>query len=318
LRALFVLLALLVPGVASARSIGLLVTGEYLKGPTQSQAEMWLRAKRANVVTNPLPRDAINTLLNCFVLDDPKCMRSVVEARSTTDILVSIRVDVASKKQREIRLTVDWFVKGSSPVSSRRNCDRCTEDLLRATIDTILDDLMKRVPGFVGRLRVTSDPEGITVLLDGRTIGVTPIETEVPVGDHKVQLVRDGTTGEIRPISVTSEAATEVVLEVPRATSPPGPGTPPASQSSRLFPGLLIGLGIAAVGAGTALYLTSEEPTGEAPTYRDTRNLGIGVAAGGGALVLTGVIIVLATRSSSAPTIALTTGGATVGWAGRF
>jgi hypothetical protein len=317
LRAFVVFLALVMPGLASAKSIGLLVTGEHLKAPTQSAAEKWLRARASKVVTNPLPADAVNSLLNCFVLDDPKCMRSVVDARSTTDILISIRIDVAGKKHRDVRLTIDWFVKGSSPVSSRRNCDKCTEAVLRSTLGTMLDDLTKTVPGFIGRLKVSSKPQGITVLLDGRTIGVTPLETEVPVGDHEVQLARDGRTGEPTAISVTSDEPVEVELKVPAL--PPDPATaPPPQRSSRLIPGLLIGLGVAAVGTGTTLYLTSEEPTGKAPTYRDTKNLGIGVAAGGAAFVLTGVIIVLATRSSSAPTMALTTGGATVGWAGTF
>lgn len=320
MRVLLILLALLVPRVApAATSVGVLVTGEYLKGPTQQQAEKWLRARGQRVVTNPMPNDAVKILLDCFVLDDPKCMRSVVDARSTTDMLVSIRVDIASKKSREVRLTVDWFVKGHSPVSARRTCDKCTEAVLRTTVDAMLRDLSKTAPGFMGRLKVTSDPPGITVLLDNATIGVTPIEADASVGEHKVQLARDGRTGEAKTISITSQAVTEVALDAPA----PGPvegevPAPATSRPSRLLPGLLIGLGVAAIGAGTALYLTSEEPTGQSRTYRDTKNLGIGVAAGGGALVITGVIIVVATKTSSTPTMAFVPGGATVGWAGSF
>ncbi len=326
MRVLIVLLALLVPvgpGIASAKSlgVGVLVTGDVLKAPTQSQAEKWLRSRSARVVANPLPADAVNTLLNCFVLDDPKCMRSVIDARSTTDILVSIRIDVAGKKQREVRLTIDWFVKGRSPVSSRRNCDKCSETALRKTLDKMLEDLAKTVPGFMGRLEVSSDAPGITVLLDGVTVGVTPLALEVPVGDHKVQLARDGRTGEEKAITILADRPTEVELAPPAAPVPVATVATTgreAGRPSRLVPGLLIGLGVAGIGAGTALYVTSEEPTGQAPTYRDTKNLGIGLAAGGGALVLTGVIIVLATGSSSAPTIAMTPSGATFGWAGSF
>jgi hypothetical protein len=318
LRVVVVLLALLMSGVAYAKPIGVLVTGETLKSITQSEAEQWLRTRGASVNTIPLPADAVNTLLNCFVLDDPKCMRSVIEARSTTDALISIRIEVTNKKRREVRLTIDWFVKGSNPASARRNCDKCSETELRSTLDAMLESLSKTVPGFMGRLKVTSKPRGVTVLLDGKTIGITPIEIEVPVGDHKVQLAKDGRTGEIEPVSVNSESVTQVDLDVPTAPLPSRPEPPPPQRSSRLVPGLLIGLGVAAVGSGTALYLTSEEPSGQTPTYRDTQNLGIGVAAGGGALVLTGVIIVLATGSPSAPTMALTIGGATVGWAGTF
>jgi hypothetical protein len=247
-------------------------------------------------------------------------MRSVVDARSATDMLVSIRVDIASKKSREVRITVDWYVKGHSPVSARRTCDKCTEDVLRSTLDAMLDDLSKSAPGFMGKLKVLSTPTGVTVMLDNATVGVTPLETAASVGEHKVQLARDGRTGEPKTVSITSEAVTEVTLEPPSAAPAEGevPSTPATTRPSRLLPGLLIGLGVAAIGAGTALYLTSEEPTGQSRTYRDTKNLGIGVAAGGGALVLTGVIIVVATKTSSTPTMAFVPGGATVGWAGSF
>jgi len=81
---------------------------------------------------------------------------------------------------------------------------------------------------------------------------------------------------------------------------------------------VLIGIGVAGIGAGAALYFTSEEPTGMNHTYRDTKKLGMAVAGGGAALAITGVIIILATGGTSGPTVSTTAGGATVGWIGRF
>lgn len=319
--AMVVVCAVFVPRIAAAdKPVGILVTGQYLRGPTQAQAQKWLHSQGKRVVTTAMPSDAVKTLLDCFVLDDPKCTRGVVEARATTETLITIRVDVASKKQREIRLTVDWFVKGHSPVSARRTCDRCTEAVLRSTIDTLLADLAKTAPGFMGMLEVTSDPPGITVLLDNATIGVTPLERNVPVGEHTVQLVRDGRTGEARSVTVAAGAPTKLALEAPLAATPIGTVPEGGSQGrrSRLVPGLLIGVGVAAIGTGIALYLLDEDPTGQGRTYRDTEKLGIGVAAGGGALLLTGAIILVVTKSSSTPTVSMMPGGATVGWAGRF
>jgi hypothetical protein len=306
------------PHIATAdERVGVLVTGEYLRRPTEQQTELWLRNRERKAIVPALPTDAIKTVLDCFVLDDPKCERSVIEARATTDALISIRVDVASKKARDIRLTIDWFVKGHSPVTNRRTCDSCTEEVLRKTIDAMLTELSKTVPGFLGHLSVKSDPPGITVMLDNATIGVTPLETDVTVGRHKVQLARDGRTTEGKVITVTADSAAEITIAPPTAAAPPSGSM--SQRPSRLVPGLFIGLGVAAIGAGTALYLTSEEPTGKSPTYRDTKPLGIGVAAGGGALVLVGVIIVVATKPSSTPTVSvLPEGGAAVGWAGTF
>jgi hypothetical protein len=321
LRALLVFFAVVIasPHVAAAEDrVGVLVTGEYLRRPTEQQTEMWLRNRERKPVVPALPTDAIKTLLDCFVIDDPKCSRSVVDARALTETLISVRVDVGSKKDRDIRLTMDWFVKGHPPVSSRRTCDGCTEEVLRKTIDAMLGELSKTVPGFLGHLSVKSDPPGITVMLDNATIGVTPLESDVPVGRHKVQLARDGRTTDGKIITVTADSAAEIKMDPPAAGGPES-GASTVQRPSRLVPGLFIGLGVAAIGAGTALYLTSEEPTGKSPTYRDTKPLGIGVAAGGGALVIVGVIIVVATKPSSTPTVSvLPEGGAAIGWAGSF
>jgi hypothetical protein len=322
LLALALYTATVSPATAANKSVGVLVSGESMKMPAQSQAEKWLRGHGQKVITNPMPVDAVKILLDClkilldcFVLDDPKCMSSVVDARSTTDSLVSIRVDVASKKQRELRLTIDWFVKGHGPVSVRRTCDDCSDETLRETIDAMLGELVKTVPGFMGRVKVTSTPPGITVLLDNETIGVTPLERDVAVGAHEIRLARDGRTSEPKSITVESGPALEVTLQPPPAGTDVGPRT---EHRSRLLPGLCIGIGVAAIAAGTALYLTDEDPTGKAPTYRDTAPLGVGMGAGGAALLLTGVIVIAATSSSSTPTMAVTPGGATVGWAARF
>ena len=264
---------------------------------------------------DPLPAPAVKTLLDCFVLDDPKCMRSVVDARSSTDSLVSIRVDVASKKDREVRLTIDWFVKGHSPVSARRTCEECTESVLRATIDAMLLDLAKTSPGFMGRIKVISDPPGIPVLLDGQTVGVTPVERDVPAGEHTLKLVRDGRTGEEKTITVESGSLAEVTLAPP----PAGDDVPPAGRRSRVVPGIMIGIGLGGIAAGTALYLTSEEPSGENRTYRDTKLPGYIIGGAGAAVALTGVILIVATGRSSGPNVAMTPGGgATIGWTGRF
>lgn len=322
---LFALLSLcLVPRSADAKSIGVLVTGEYLKTPTQQQAAKWLADKGHDVVASPLPTEAVKTLLNCFVLDDPKCMRGVVETRSTTATLVSIRIDVGSKKTREVRITIDWFAKGHSPASARRTCDKCTEDVLRSTIDSMLEDLAKTAPGFTGTVKLTSDPAGMTILMDNKTVGVTPLELTVPTGSHTFKLVVDGRTGPEKTVDVP-DTTMDLALEGPPAAASDITGEPREKpqvvveqRRSRLLPGLMIGIGLAGVGAGAALYLTSEEPDGSSRTYRDTKNLGIGVAAGGAALALTGVIIILATKSTTGPTVSMTPGSAMVGWAGSF
>lgn len=318
MRALVLVLALLVPRLAAAERVGLVVLGDSSAKPTREAAAKWFRDHEDEAVTNALPSDAIKTLQDCFVVDDPKCSRSVIDARATEDSVVTIRVEVASKKDKDVRLTIDWFIKGHNAISSRRTCDACSDAALKSTLDAMLTDLAKNKPGFMGRLRVGGTP-GLSVLVDGATVGVTPLDQAIPAGSHKIRLAQDGRMGEEKFVTLKSDVATEVTLEAPPTEASGLPPQVVAGKPSRVLPGVMIGVGLAGIGAGTALYLTSEEPTGTNRTYRDTKKLGIGIAAGGAAVALTGVIIILATGRDSGPTVSTTPdGGAAVSWFGRF
>ena len=318
MRALVLVIALIVPRLASAERVGLVVLGDTSTKPTREAAASWFQQHQDEAVTNALPKDAIKTLQDCFVVDDPKCSRSVIEARATENSVVTIRVELSSKKDKDVRLTIDWFIKGHNAVSSRRTCDACNESALKMTLDAMLTDLAKNKPGFMGRIKVGGTP-GLSVLVDGATIGVTPLDQSIPAGSHKIRLAQDGRMGAEQSVTVKADAATEVTLEAPPTEAEGMAPQVIASKPSRVVPGVMIGVGIAGMAAGTALYLTSEEPTGTNRTYRDTKKLGIGVAAGGAAVALTGVIIILATGRDSGPTVAMTPdGGAAVAWFGRF
>lgn len=322
MRAVFVIVLALVvltwPRLAAAERVGLVVLGDSSAKSTREAAANWFHAHNDEAVTNALPKDAIKTLQDCFVVDDPKCSRSVIDARATENSVVTIRVEVSSKKNKDVRLTIDWFIKGQNAISSRRTCDACSDSALKLTLDAMLTDLAKNKPGFMGRLRVGGTP-GLSVLVDGATVGVTPLDEAVPAGSHKIRLAQDGRMGVEKSVIVKPDVATEVTLEVPPTQASGLPPQAGASKPSRVVPGVMIGIGLAGIGAGAALYLTSEEPTGTNRTYRDTKKLGIGVAAGGAAVALTGVIIILATGRESGPTVAMTPdGGAAVTWFGRF
>jgi hypothetical protein len=318
-RAAFVIvLALLVPRLAAAERVGLVVLGDTSAKSTRETASNWFRAHQDEAVTNALPRDAVKTLQDCFLVDDPKCSRSVIEARATENSVVTIRVELSSKKDKDVRVTIDWFIKGQNAISSRRTCDGCSDAALKMTLDAMLTDLAKSKPGFMGRIKVGGAP-GLSVLVDGSTVGVTPLDQPIPAGSHKIRLAQDGRMGAEQSVTVKADAATEVTLEAPPTEAEGLPPQVVSSKPSRVVPGVMIGVGLAGIAAGTALYLTSEESTGMSRTYRDTKTLGIGVAAGGAAVALTGVIIILATGRDSGPTVAMTPdGGAAVTWFGRY
>ena len=77
----------------------MLVTGDVPQGADPAaKPRSGCASTSQTVVANALPDGAVKTLLDCFVIDDPKCSRGLVDARATTDSFVSIRIDVVSKK----------------------------------------------------------------------------------------------------------------------------------------------------------------------------------------------------------------------------
>jgi hypothetical protein len=318
-RVLVVIFALLVCArVAEADNVGLLVLGDALQKPTREGADKWLRSHGQKSV-NALPSDAVKTLQDCFVVDDPRCSSSVVDARASAPSVITIRVDIASKKEKDIRLTVDWFTKGHAPVTARRTCESCTESTLKTTLDAMLSDLAKQQPGFMGRIKVTSDPSGVPVLFDNETLGVTPLERDIPVGVHKARLIRDGSMGAEKDVTVESGKTAEVTLETPPAGASVG-DTPVPLHHSRVLPITMIGVGSAAVGVGAVMYFVlHKEPDVNTHYSKDWKTPGMVTAGAGAAVALTGVIIILATPNPSGPTVSPTAdGGATIGWSGRF
>ena len=92
------------------------------------------------------------------------------------------------------------------------------------------------------------------------------------------------------------------------------------TRPSKVLPYVVLGLGVAAMGGGAALYFTSEEDTGEKLYYRDTKLAGIGVAAGGAVVTAVGTWLWIRSggEPDSAPVATLDAHGGTVGWSHAF
>ncbi|MGC4119461.1 MAG: serine/threonine-protein kinase [Myxococcales bacterium] len=83
------------------------------------------------------------------------------------------------------------------------------------------------LPVFDKRFRVTSDPEGAKVTLDGREVGTTPYRaaTPLPPGDHRLELVREGFAVASRTVNGAAGSDVFVTLEpVHLRTRAPTPG----------------------------------------------------------------------------------------------
>lgn len=280
-----VLVLLLLATPATAGTIGIVVAGDQdLHAPLTKHMDAWLRG-HGYAVGDGLDADGIKSLLNCLLIDDQGCAQGVVAARAKTDAVVYGEAR-KSRTTKATIITLYWIRKDKEPVGMRRACEECTVDLMRSTVEEVLG-LVTAAGSERGRVAIHSKPEGMTVLLDNANIGVTPLERELAVGQHQVVLMYRGQRVGERTLKVQAELTAEITIPV---TLPVEQEQRDETSGSRVLPGLALGIGGAAIAAGAILYLTSEVDDGSKPRYRDTKPLGIGVAAGGAVLVGIGFI----------------------------
>jgi hypothetical protein len=149
MRLPIVVLASLVTTTAYAERVGVVVTGEATVQPMlAAQLERWLHDHGRDVVPGPLEPDAINTLIDCFVLEDLACARGVVDARSKSRSVVFTRAEMTQNADgtRNIAVTGYWFQIDHHPIAERRLCDKCTDETLHATVDDLMLALLHDPP----------------------------------------------------------------------------------------------------------------------------------------------------------------------------
>jgi hypothetical protein len=314
LLGLAVVAALCAPARADG-DIGVIVTGESSMQPQlAAQITDWLRRHGHRLVPAPLPPDAITALIDCVVIADHGCARNVVEKRAKSSRVVFAQVDAATgagSGARDMTLTAYWFDKGHDAVAERKVCQRCTALSLRIAAD----EIMRKLAGSsAGHVKLKSDPDGARILIDGQAIGVTPLDWDLPRGNHTIAMDKPGFARASRDIVVVSDQTQVVELELqPAERDPPGTWLRPASLA-------MVVAGAGAIVAGGVLFAIDQDPGINEPMYiRNTARAGVALGAGGVVVGAVGAYLFwFRSPSASAPVAAITSDSAYVGWSGRF
>jgi len=169
-----------------------------------------------------------------------------------------------------------------------------------------------------GRLKLRSTPEGLTVMLDGEKIGVTPIERELAAGAHSITLVHDGKLVGERKVEIDAGAVAEVTIPVDLSRG----DVSQRGGSSRLAPVLLwVGGGLALAGSSVGFYLGQQggpDHPDDLYVYPGATTTGFVLAGVGAASVGVGIWLWVRGSRESAPVAAIGDGGGYLGWQGRF
>lgn len=311
---LLVALAILssAPARAGNNDVGVVVVGEATMQPQMAaQVEAWLRQHGHVLVPSPLPPDAINTIVDCFVIEDEVCARKVVEKRAKTQSIVFAKVDLKpDASDKTVTLTAYWFSKGRDAIAERRYCERCTDVTLRSTADELMAALTIGTAKDAGKVKITSTPSGARVVIDGSPIGVTPLEYELKSGAHKLTLQQSGHKDDSRDFKVEKGETTQVDVMMT------------SIASTNFFPLVMLGAGGVMLATGLVLFAMDEDepkPVGnQKEFYRNTGPLGVGLAISGLAVAGVGGYLLFRAKTSSAPVASITSESGFVGWAGEF
>jgi hypothetical protein len=291
--------------------VGVIVAGEgSIQPQLADQIANWLSRHGHRLVPSPLPPDAVTALIDCVVLADRSCARDIVEKRAKSSRMVFAQVDAASGG-RDVTLTAYWFDRGHDAVAERKTCQRCTAQSLRITAD----EMMRKLVGSSdGQVKLKSSPPGARIVIDGQAIGVTPLDWDLPRGNHTIAMDKPGFAAASRDIVVVTEQSQIVALELqPVEHGESGTWLRPASLA------LMIG-GASAIVAGGVLFKIDEDPSpSEGEFIRDTAPLGVALGAGGVVVGAVGAYLFwFRSPRTSAPVAAITSDSAYVGWHGRF
>ena len=247
-----VLLALLISfgatSVASA-DIGVVVTGEATLQPQLlSHLESWLKRRGNNVFSSALEPDAINTLIDCFVVEDLNCARSVIEARAKADTIIYARIEVApaANGMRDISIVGYWMQKGHDTMAERRACHHCTEKEMHGIADDLMLALAAQPP--TGS-HVHVPPAGTTVAQAEPTTTagapVSPSDSDA----HPSRVVPAVIVG----VGLATAITGAVFLAIDEDPNPVGPQKPHIYDTGTAG-AICLGAGAVAIGVGAWMW----------------------------------------------------------------
>lgn len=317
LRALW--LALLLIGVATSASeaqTGLRVVGDSgFRGAAEARIASWLTSHGHEVTEKALGQLALAALDECYLRVEPACASKSFTDNSDADLFIYVNFEVSTNAKGEQTVVGTlWLLRkqGEAQVF-QKDCNRCDDEAAAAMID----GLMTRVGSFnakAGTLKLTSSPSGVAVLIDGKSIGKTPLEHELKEGDHELVLRRDGYLEEKRTVTIETGGIAEQAIQLRRKGS---------SGMRRLATYGAAATAVALIGGGiVALALHEGEPCSPSKKEcRVTKPAGIAAFAGAGVMLgVAGYLWFTNEDDDPIPTTALQPRVRTyvMGWGGSF
>lgn len=316
---------------AHAETAVVLVIGKAAakdRATTGSAVRSAARSAGWQLLESPLTDAEISTILGC--LKRPQrwaCVSPVLAGKDLQRlIVVGLDPDPAAETSGTLVLNERILLPGSDVAASdQRSCAKCIEETLARVAFDLTKKLLEEAAAGTGRttLRIVSRPPGAWITLDTTNVGLTDRTASTFPGRHAITIQRDGYQAETRSIDAVENKETTVAFALRPAAGAPSAQGDQIDGHPHVIPGLIIGVGMAAVIAGVVVQLPPDSGPGigRQPRYLINAPGAICVVGGGVAIGVGVYLWVRATRPAapvSMPTATATAGGGIVGWLGRF
>lgn len=210
------------------------------------------------------------------------CLESMASKKGIERI-VAVRVEIERSPDgtSQVVLTGRLIYAGApAKIEQKRYCGACSTEDLTAYGEEISKELLAERALLSGntKIAVSSTPMGAEVRIDNKPVGVTNNVFATSPGKHNVEVRAPGHQSEIREVSVNEGKTATVNFQMRPGQSPTTPPGPPLAAAPTAAPD---SVGVAVDSGG--------ESSSPLPAWAPKAMMGVG-----GALVVTGVILVLA------------------------
>jgi hypothetical protein len=326
---------------AGASTISILTSGDpALRDDVAKSAKNWLNTAGFQVIDSPDDETTISRLTDCFLSNDIACGQGAFAKGARTDAMLFLMVGVSTNPKdgsRDIAIDGWFFEKGKDAKVQRRLCQRCRVPAMLAATNDLVTAIGATSAADSGRLRISSEPAGARIMVDGQPVGITPMEYQLPSGSHQVTVDKAGFASQSKTVDINRTDLSSVRINLIAESSATVLEKSAIAQKrpSRTVPKVLVYGGTAAIIVGTVL-IGAQELRHKDPAPVQQKNekyfgsTSVGAVVGGLGVVALGTGIYLWMRSGgeTAPVVSRqtttglmmtpTVGGGVLGWTGSF
>ena len=258
-----------------------------------------------------LPQEVTNASGGVGDCNNAKCFQFL---SSSVDARFLVRTKIAVE-ERNYAVAIDIVDgnDGSIAASSSEGCQLCglaeVGDLVTKQAAALRQkiDMLALEPAVVA---ITSDPARVTIFIDGKEVGTTPLERELTPGEHEAKARKPGYLDQTRTLNVVQGVRETLRFDLlpEAAEEEPGADARPRRRWKVPVGWTLLGVGVAGVAAGATFLAIDENPyearcsgpdvdaLGNCRQRYNTLVHGAVLTATGGALLVTGIALLVRDR----------------------